>query len=265
MIGDQVPEVVEVNIKAGISLVFEHLAFLGMPNPEEPVTVHVYHSRDAMVDAYTEIYGGVPDDIRDLRFANAAPRNLASGNYVFIQAQHLWRIFAGDQAYLSSWGFNGVLTAHLTSLQLRAAQDDVVGASPTWLNEGIATFLVLQGLEKAGLLSYEFIRRESRRHLLPAPSLGLTGIPIHSLRDLETVEDFKRFGFDSYSYSMLAAEMLASQTSQRSLVSYYSNARPGFAWEQQFETTFEMSVDEFYDKFAMFAKARYPVLDIPDR
>ena len=245
---------VEENVKAGISLVFEYLVSLGMPNPEQPVTVHVYHTKDAMVDAYAEIYGGAPDDIRDLRFARAAPRNLVPGNYVFIETQHLWRIFAGDQVYLALWGFNGVLTAHLTNLQLITKPGDAVYTGPAWLNEGIATFLALQALDNAGLLSYEFVRWQGHRHVRTARTL-------YTLKDLTTIGDFKRFGLYGFTFAMLAAELLAERTDQTSLLDYYTSWNHETMWRQQFETVFGISIEEFYDEFVTFARSEFPDFD----
>ena len=252
--GDQVPEEIAVNAKNGINEVFEYLASLGMPEPAVPITIHVYESRDAIVDAYTEIYGSSPDNLRDLRYGRAGPRDLAVGNYVFLETQHLWRIFAGDQAYLAPWGFNGVLTAHLTNLQPNAD----IETGPVWLNQGIATFLGVQGLDHAGLMSYEFLRWASARHVHRTP------ITQHGLQDIATIADFERFGLESFIFSMFAAEILASRTSQSTLIKYYSTAQPGTSWESQFEKTFELTIEEFYNEFGIFVNSRFPVLDIPD-
>ena len=254
VIGDMVDKDVEANIKEGIRLVFEYLASLGMPDPEESITVYIYHDKDAMVDAYAEIYGNTPSDYRDLRFGRAAPRNLVPGSYVFIETQHLWRIFAGDQAALALWSLNGVLTAHLTNLQLSVTPDGVTDTGPVWLNEGIATFLTLQGFDKAGVLSYEFIRSSSTRHVRTARTL-------YTLKDLTTFDDFKRFGLYGFTFALLAAELLAERTSQASLLDYYTTWNSEIVWQQQFETVFGIGIDEFYDEFVTFARTEFPDFD----
>ena len=256
MVGDQVPQEIEKNVKDGITHVFEYMASLGMPNPEEPITVYVYQDREAMVDAYAEVYGDTLTDYRDLRFAMAAPRNLAPGNYVFIETGNLGRIFARDryQYALALWAFNPVLTAHLTNLQLNASPDDAINTGPTWLNEGIAMFLTLQALDQADYLSYEFIRISGKRHVRRARTL-------YTLKDLTTVDDFKRFGLYGFVFAMLAGELLAERTSQTALLDYYSSWNPETMWQQQFETVFGITIDEFYDEFIIFARSEFPDFD----
>ena len=68
---------------------------------------------------------------------------------------------------------------------------------------------------------------------------------------------------DSYDYSMMAVELLASYKGDGAILDYWASLDPGAVWETQFRKAFGISVDEFYARFNEHAGAGFPKLE-PD-
>ena len=88
-----------------------------------------------------------------------------------------------------------------------------------------------------------------------------------SLKDLESWRAFgdvsSEVSSSPYQYSMLAVELLASQTSQTALVDFFSSTRQNKSWRVPFNETFGMTVDKFYRLFDEHREAGFPTLEVP--
>ena len=128
---------------------------------------------------------------------------------------------------------------------------------PVWLEEGNAVFLACHAISESGLWSYENVRNYYLNRIKTSPSAS------GSLEEIEAFSDFHSNGLSSYSYSMLAVELLASFTGQSSLMDYYESLKAGTTWQDVFQSTFGMSVNEFYERFEEHEARGFPSLETP--
>ena len=61
----------------------------------------------------------------------------------------------------------------------------------------------------------------------------------------------------------MAGELLASLAGESSLIKYYTNLTIGTTWQKEFQRTFGMTVDEFYELFEEHRAAGFPEVELP--
>ena len=84
------------------------------------------------------------------------------------------------------------------------------------------------------------------------------------LSTMETRVGFNASGRHPYTYSALAAELLASRAGASALMRYYANVKRDSTWQVAFHKTFGMTIDQFYGLFEEHRSAGFPKLDIPN-
>ena len=109
-------------------------------------------------------------------------------------------------------------------------------------------------MDRAGILSFNDLR----------PGLVTKGERVDAhLSSMEHQDGFSAAGGSKYTYSLLAAELLASYAGEASLLGYCHAAQPGATWQEAFERTFGIAVEEFYDRFEEHRAAGFPEVEIP--
>ena len=247
-VGDGVSPEVEGNVRLGFRLMHDYAASLGLPAIEGPVNVYVYRDLEKLIDAHREVTGEPRDEVRKW----AAKRSgYVLGTDVFINAGVLGNSPADEQAYVSAHELNHVQNNYLTRTHRAGRPGRVSYSEPVWFSEGIATYMGWQAVSAGGSTMYEARRRLAREAL---ESTDLAG-----LEDLETRSDFRLHEGVGFDYSMLAAELLAVQSGQRSLIEFYTTLEPGVSWAEQFESVFGMGTSEFHGRFEAYEDAGFPL------
>ena len=238
-------------------MMHDYTVALGLPETYEEISVHLYHNLDALRAAYARVKSISMEESRSI-WSSESPQGRGGVGYAFVNMgtpwvqsdypYHLFRIVAGE--------FNHPQKREWSVLRLSSAGDVVPEAGPRWLNSGPSGLLVTLVADQAGLRPYderrEWLVERSIRNPMQAP-----------LSTMETRVGFEAAGSHPYSYSHLAAELLASHTGVSSLFQYYVNHRRGTPWQETFKNTFGMTIEEFYELFEKHSAAGFPKLDIP--
>ena len=256
-IGDEVTEEEVQYATEAVQLMHDYTVSLGLPETSEDITVYLYRNLNALRSAYAREKSISIEDSRNI-WSPDRPQGRGGEGYAFVNMgtpwvqsdypYHLFRIVAGE--------FNHPQKREWSELRLSSAGNVVPEAGPRWLNSGPSSILVTLVGDAAGLRSYderrEWLVNRTKRHPMEQP-----------LSTMETRVGFEASGRFPYSYSALAAELLASHTGVSSLFQYYVNHKRGTPWQETFTDTFGMTVDEFYDLFEEHRAAGFPKLDIP--
>ena len=138
----------------------------------------------------------------------------------------------------------------LSNLSIGGDADDVPRGGPRWLSEGSAGFFAYRALSEVGILSFD----EKRNSLVE----GAKYVGKQPLSEMETWGGLSGIRGDPTDYSAMAVELLASLAGESSLIEYYANLTRETTWQKEFQNTFGMSVDEFYDLFEEHRAAGFP-------
>ena len=135
--------------------------------------------------------------------------------------------------------------------------DGIRHIGPEWLMEGSARYVEGLTLEHAGLwdLSAAIAARMARARKFT-----------RSLQSLETTEAFFALPSvsDGYTLGALAAGFLADNYGGlHALTRYYRSIEPGTTWEEAFENTFGISINEFYREFGQYRSENFPPSPTP--
>ena len=202
-------------------MMHDYTVALGLPKTSDAITVHLYHDLDALRAAYARVRSISIEASRAI-WTSDRPHGRGGEGYAFVNMgtpwvqsdypYHLFRIVAAE--------FNHPQKREWSELRLSSAGDVVPEAGPRWLNSGPSSVLVTLVGDSAGLRPYderrEWLVERTKRHPMQAP-----------LSTMETRVGFEAAGRFPYSYSALAAELLASHTGVSSLFQYYVNHRRG--------------------------------------
>ena len=132
-------------------------------------------------------------------------------------------------------------------------------AGPRWLKSGVDTFLKDRALAEGGVISYDTARNGPRGLVESAKYVGK-----QPLSEMETWTGFSGIQGDAYDYSAMAGELLASLAGESSLIKYYANLKIGTTWQKEFQKSFGMTVDKFYEVFEEHRAAGFPELTLTD-
>ena len=250
-IGSEVSLADEQNARYAVQLMHDYAVSLGMPEIKEDITFYLYHNHDALFAAYARVGGVSVDYARDHwedgdAIGETGPE--AWGAWVFVNTSAPW--FREDPVNLMSTSageFVGALTTYtLSEFSWRSGTGEV----PRWLDAGIHTILQIRALEEGGLISYDTKRNslvESAKYVGKQP-----------LSEMETWRGFSGIRGDAYDYSTMAGELLASLAGESSLIKYYANLKVGTTWQKEFQKSFGMTVDKFYELFEEHRAAGFP-------
>ena len=128
-------------------------------------------------------------------------------------------------------------------------------AGPRWLGAGIHTILQIRALAEGGVISYD-----AKRNSLVESAKYVGKVP---LSEIETWGGFIGIRGSAYNYSTMAGELLASLAGESSLIKYYANLKIGTTWQKEFQKSFGMTVDKFYELFEEHRAAGFPEVELP--
>ena len=232
-------------VMSGIRVMHNYAERVGLPDIGSGLRFYVYADLDALTAAYAKVTGATDSAIwqnswyvvsDDWAFIYTSSPRYASLEY----GEHQLRALAAQLHY---------------AYQNKLAQERKGAA---WLSFGSAEFASYRALslelslDPANHRHYRFnrYRRAEFAKRVDAP-----------LRDMESWADFP-FG-DAFSYSMMAAELLASRAGESAILRYYALLTPGTDWRDAFQDAFGLTVDEFYALFEAHRAAGFPEVEIP--
>ena len=248
------PEYVEDAIE-GARLMQEYAESLGMPEVEGEVIFQIYHNQDEFIAAYERVTGGKAN--RNVLESTA----VAGKGYISLNALRLEQGNTSPESLkkISAHEILHALQHDLAGVKGGSDDHSIPETGPRWLTEGIAEFLAYQALSAADVLSYDTKRNSTD----PWGFVKRGEYVDKPLSELETMVGIRAARGSTYSYFLLAAELLASRTGQSSLIHYYTLLPPGTTWQEAFETTFGMTVEEFYVLFEEHRAAGFPEVELP--
>ena len=124
---------------------------------------------------------------------------------------------------------------------------------PAWLTEGVAEFQAAWVLSKGSVIPYHQRREHSARQ---SPQAEL------SLHEMETYDGLLS-GRGHFDVAVMAAELLAVNAGEESLIAYWTLLGPETPWQEAFQTAFGMAIEESYALFQEHRAAGFPELDLP--
>ena len=230
---------------------------LGLPETSEDITVHLYHNLDALRAAYARVKSISIEASRAI-WTSDRPQGRGGEGYAFVNMGTPW--VQSDYPYRLFWIVAGELNnaqkRDWSELRLSSAGDVVPEAGPRWHDSGTTGFLVTLVGDSAGLRLYserrEWWVNRTERDPMEAP-----------LSTMETRVGFEAAGRHPYTYSQLAAELLAFHAGAGSLWQYYANHKRGTPWQDTFKSTYGMTIEEFYALFEEHRAAGFPEVEIP--
>ena len=248
------PEYVEDAIE-GARLMQEYAESLGMPEVEGEVIFQIYHNQDEFIAAFERVTGGKAN--RNVLESTA----VAGKGYISLNALRLEQGNTSPESLkkISAHEILHALQHDLAGVKGGSDDHSIPETGPRWLTEGIAEFLAYQALSAADVLSYDTKRNSTD----PWGFVKRGEYVDKPLSELETMVGIRAARGSTYSYFLLAAELLASRTGQSSLIHYYTLLPPGTTWQEAFETTFGMTVEEFYVLFEEHRAAGFPEVELP--
>ena len=256
-IGEAVTEEeVQVAIKAA-RMMHDYTMSLGLPETSGDITVHLYRDVDALRSACARLTSWSIEKCRG-HWTSERPQGWGGSGWALVNMgtpwvqsdypYHLFRIVAGE--------LNNAQKYEWSELRLSSAGDVVPEAGPRWHSSGTTGFLVTLIGDNAGLRPYD----ERRQWLVDRTLRNPMEAPLSTM---ETQVGFEAAGRHPYSYSALAAELLASHAGVGSLWQYYANHQSRTPWQETFKNTFGMTIEEFYEMFEQHRAADFPKVDVP--
>ena len=229
-------------VMSGARIMHNYVERIGLPAIDGALRFYVYDDLDALTEAYARVTGS------EVRWQDDWSV-LAWDAYTFLYASHAW--------YASlEYGENQL--AFLAKLLHQAYQNKLIqehkGAA--WLSEGSAEFAARRALSLD--LWFDPVNHWQYRSDRYRIARGAKRVDT-PLRDMESWADFP--GGDAYSYSMMAAELLASRAGEGAILRYYALLTSD--WRDAFKSAFGLTVDDFYVLFEAHRAAGFPALEIP--
>ncbi len=238
-IGSGVPQEYVHDSVEGVRLMHEYAESLGMPEIETEFTAHLYYDQIELIAAYQAATGG------DGNWVPEGSNAVAYGSGFFTNTLR-WeerKTSSDDRKKISAHELFHVFQSHVSLNRSREA---------TWLSEGTAEFLAFRALDAVDVVDYA-VERSSRR--------GFVEIARRVERPLKEMEEGHKA--IQYDYSLLAAELLASRTGEKSLFRFLEIQSTSGTWQEAFQTAFGMTVEEFYELFEEHRAAGFPEVEIP--
>ena len=251
-IGDEVSDADREAATLGIKAMHDYADSLGTVSEiDGEISFYVYQNLDELSRAFARVTGMSEEDAKD-EWGGGVWLGI-HGYFHFTDKRGIGQVFLytlGDYyanrdleerieifaEYLYE-AYHGKIRERSESCHLEYA--------PRWLWDGARKFAIERALV-ADATSYD---NERERIARSARSLD------RSLREMETW----RKDFLSHSAPVMAAELLASRAGESSLMRYYAL----FPQKGAFESSFGMTLNEFYELFDAHKDAGFPKLDIP--
>ena len=255
-IGPEVPEDYERDLQEGVHLIVRYLESLGAKELTRDVTYYLFQEPSAAYEGFARLKG-MSEKQAQRHMDDRKIFGEAGDGFVYLNLDRLPTYFrpyarriefsAHEMAHVYQWGLGNLGTVDLDHSKVRAN-------GPAWLVEGEATFVAARMMNWAGIVSYQDERRRFENRALTRTE---------DLAGFETYATL-RFTPGTYELGALAVELLASSVGEEALVAYWTALGPETTWQEAFETTFGITIDEFYERFEEHRAAGFPDLDLPD-
>ncbi|MCY4416334.1 MAG: hypothetical protein OXE87_08510 [Chloroflexi bacterium] len=261
-IGPEVPEEQYEYARSGILDMHRYAVSLELPPLPDDATFYLYGDHELAARTIARVERRHLEDARrkftDDGWAGLAglePENEDSGWIMlnlqaFIRYPESWRYMrtaSHELSHVYQYSLQGHGRFDTTHREVR-----VIG--PAWMQEGFATWHSDRALPMGGIIPYE----QSRDRLIRQSQR----VDVQ-LNETETYDGLKA-GPGRYDMAAMASELLAAEAGEEALIEFWTLLRPGNPWEQAFESTFGMTIDEFYELFEEHRAAGFPELDLPD-
>ena len=239
--GGLVDPELERHLRMGTALMHSYAQELGMSEPGYESTVYVFQDEDRAVDAHHELTGTPKGRIRQNNNHRAA---YAPGRDYFVLA---WKLSSSSPRTLM------YVAAHEFSHTQRVGPRGY--AEPIWYNEGVATYLGWRVIQLDGAYEVSDIRDWLVKTAVDNDVATLRGLDTPYTPDTQ---------WNWRNPATLAIELLASYNGDSPLMEFYNDLEAGETWEEQFQETFNMTLEEFYDAFEGHAEAGFPKLQLSE-
>ncbi len=260
-IGEGVSEADRETALEAVRLAHDYAKAFNFPDIKKRVTFYLFHDIDALADAFekktgrTLVRGGAGPRFADGKSTAVAGRgwivlNTSVPSYESATRAEKMKVLSHELFHSYQYG--------IASSPVGGPEDQVPRGGPRWLSEGSAEFLAFRSLSHGGQLSYESLRRADPGGFVRR-AIEVKG----RLREMETWTGFSGIEGSSYTFGLMAAELLASSAGEGSMGTYYSLLQPGTTWQESFRTAFGMGVQEFYELFEAHRAAGFPELELP--
>ena len=261
-VGPEVPEEQYQYARSGILDMHRYAVSLHLPPLPDDATFYLYGDHELAARTIARVERRRLEDARrkfvDVEWAGLAglePENEDSGWIMlnlqaFIRYPESWRYMrtsAHELSHVYQYSLQGHGRFNTTHQEVR-----VIG--PAWIQEGFATWQSDRALAMGGVIPYE----QGRERLIRQSQK----VDVQ-LKETETYDGLKA-GPGRTDMAAMASELLAAEAGEEALIEFWTLLRPGNPWEQAFESTFGMTVDEFYPLFEEHRDAGFPELDLPD-
>ena len=255
-IGNDISPQIEAEARSVALAMHNYLVSLDFPPIARQVTIFLFHDLDSLAVEFKATTGkGLAEGGAGPAFAEGRRVIVSTGNWIALNTS------AYRYQEYSSGTRKRILGTNLFSVYLRAASGlsrspsnhGVPPDGPYWLSRGAAEYITFEALEASDPESCDV--RRSRFAYLSEPVYT----PIN---EAETPAGYNSMRH-SRQYAFLAAELLASQASEGGLGAYFASLRLGTTWQEEFQTAFGTTVEEFYQLFEEHRKAEFPNPNAP--
>ena len=261
-IGPEVPEEQYQYLRSGVLDMHRYASSLSLPPLPDYATFYLYHNLElgARTLARVEVrsFENARQKLADIEWAGVAgldPKNEDSAWIMvnleaFVRYPEQWRYMrtaAHELAHVYQYTLGDLGKFDTTHKEVRVN-------GPAWMQEGFATFHSDRALAMGGVVPYEQSRQRLIRQSQRVDVL---------LKETETYDGLKA-GPGRGDMAAMASELLAAETGEKALITYWTLLGPDTPWQEAFETAFGMTIDEFYPLFEKHRTDGFPELDLPD-
>lgn len=245
--GDAVSQSETLAAQLAVQWVSEFLVDIGLPTPENTITVYVADEQGLALSYSNHVEGcdlDCADDIIDGWWGAVEPG----------------AVFVSSTGLSGSSGFALERMARLVygAIQMDHADgpsSNLVQRNPEWLYGGTATLV--------GLLGAADVMRNSRDERRPKISDEASPVfePLWELEDVRFVHLNRHVVY--HPVGAAAVDLLASQVGLRKLTEFFTARNTGEDWRQTFQRIFNISVPDFYELFIKHHRDGYPLRELP--
>lgn len=261
-IGPEVPDEQYGYLRDGILDMHRYAASLNLPPLPDHATFYLYQDPESAARTLARVENRPLESalrsFADLGWAGLAglePQNEDSG-WIMVNLRAYIR-------YPESWRYMRTAAHELSHVYQYTLQNHgrfntthkavrVIG--PAWIQEGFATWQADRALAMGGIVPYQ----QSRERLVRQSQRVEV-----ELEDTETYDGL-RAGPGRYDMAAMASELLAAEAGEETLITFWTLLGPDTSWQEAFETTFGMTIDEFYRRFEAHRADGFPELELPD-
>ena len=259
-VGPGVPDLHYEYLREGIVHIHRYATPLGLPPLPDDATFYLYADLDLMAQTLARLESwrsleNARQYVADGNWGGLAGLEDEDSGWIMVHLRNVAR--SGNPSDLPHVAAHELSHVYQYTLQNHGRFDNthsevrVIG--PAWMQEGFAEFHGMAALAHGGIRPYEQRRQEYLGRALRVDV---------SLKETETYDGLLA-GNGRFDLAALAAELLASQSSERALIRYWTLLGPDTTWQQAFQTAFGMTIDDFYTRFADHRANGYPTVTLP--